>query len=211
MESFFSIDLNGQSTANAGLKVSDSPMPQIGNLATQLELRLQLFPALSARHTSEIAALLEWHRTGRDTIDQLHAKDSDALEARHMAERAALLESYQVSRERHEQRFAQDSAAMQTKQLSEIQAFLQQNMALYQDMISALAQQRLQQQAVSYLLLAVPQAVRLESYLGIPIRSCRRQTRLQKRRLKWKLLASVGGTYYSSMSVERALWSPEAL
>ena len=149
MQSFFSIDLNGQSATNGGLKDSNSPMPQIGNLATQLELRLQLFPALDARHTSENAALLEWHRTGRETIDQLHGKDSDALEARHMTERADLLESYQVSRERHEQRFAEDSTAMQTRQLSEIQAFLQQNMALYQDMISALAQQRLQQQAVS--------------------------------------------------------------
>lgn len=110
--------------------------------------RVQLFPAVEARHSSENATLLQWHKAGRDSIDQLHTEDSCALEARHIKERAALLESYKTSRERHEARFAEDSAAIQSRQLIEIQTFLQQNMSLYQDMITALAQQRQQQQQV---------------------------------------------------------------
>lgn len=149
MESFISIDLNAQSATNKSSATCSTPAPEIGNLSTQLELRLQLFPATDARHISESTALLEWHKTGRDTIDLLFGQDSDALEARHFHERAALIEGYKVSRERHEQRFADDSTAMQARQLGEIQTFLQQNMVLYQDMIAALAQQRLQQQAVS--------------------------------------------------------------
>ena len=148
MDPFFSIDLNAHSATSKGSRVLSAPLPEIDTLSTQLELRLQLFPALDARHTSEHAALLEWHRTGRDSIDQLFAQDSVAQEARHIRERADMLESYKVSRERHENHFADDSAAMQSRQLNEIQAFLQQNMGLYQDMIAALAQQRMQQQAV---------------------------------------------------------------
>ncbi len=36
-----------------------TPWPEVGLLAAQSELRLQLFPALEARHTSESAALFE--------------------------------------------------------------------------------------------------------------------------------------------------------
>lgn len=149
MESFFSIDLNAQPATSKSPRVLSGAMPEIGNLSTQLELRLQLFPALDARHTSESLALLEWHKTGRDTIDLLFTQDSDALDARHLGERTALLEAYKSSRERHELRYAEDSTSMQARQLSEIQAFLQQNMALFQDMTTALAQQRAHQQAVS--------------------------------------------------------------
>ena len=126
-----------------------APWPEVGLLAAQSELRLQLFPALEARHTSESAALFRSHKIDRESLDQRYAEDSCQMEARHVSERAALVDNYRYGREGLEQRFAADSAAMQSKQLSETQTFLQQNLDLHKDMIAAMAQQRKQQQAVS--------------------------------------------------------------
>lgn len=125
-----------------------TPWPEAALLAAQSELRLQLFPALEARHTSESAALFRSHKIERESLDQHYAEDSSQLEARHISERDVLLNSYRYGREGLEQRFAADSSDMQSRQLNELQEFLQQNLGLHKDMIAALAQQRKQHQVV---------------------------------------------------------------
>lgn len=147
-----SIDLGADAQSAKVLSNINIPAhwPELGLLAAQSDLRLQLFPALEARHTSEVAALFRTHKLDRESLDQRYGEESAQLEARHISERAALVDNYKFGREGVEQRFAADSAALQTKQLSETQAFLQQNLDLHKDMIAALAQQRRQQQAVSH-------------------------------------------------------------
>ena len=125
-----------------------TPWPEVGLLAAQSELRLQLFPALEARHTSESAALFRGHRLDRESLDRRYDEDSAEMEARHHSERAALVDNYRAGHDVLEKQFAADSADMQSKQLSETQAFLQQNLHLHRDMIAALAQQRKHQQEV---------------------------------------------------------------
>ena len=125
-----------------------TPWPEVGLLAAQSELRLQLFPALEARHTSESATLFRGHKQDRESLDRRYDEDSAEMEARHHSERAALVDNYRASRDVSEKQFAADSADMQSKQLSETQTFLQQNLDLHRDMIAALAQQRKHQQEV---------------------------------------------------------------
>ena len=69
-----------------------SPWPELGLLSAQSELRLQLFPTLEARHTTESTALLKAHKSEREALDQRYAEDSCTLEARHIAERAGELD-----------------------------------------------------------------------------------------------------------------------
>ena len=147
-----SIDLAAD---NASAKVLSSmegsapaPWPELGLLAAQSELRLQLFPALDARHTAESASLSKAHKLDREALDQRYAEDSTTLEARHNSERAALVNSYKYGREGLEQRFATETADMQARQLNEIQTFLHQNLGLHKGMIAALAQQRKKQETV---------------------------------------------------------------
>lgn len=132
-----------------------APWPELGLLAAQSELRLQLFPALDARHTAESASLSKAHKLDREALDQRYAEDSTTLEARHNAERAALVNSYKYGREGLEQRFASESADMQARQLNEIQTFLHQNLGLHKGMIAALAQQRKKQETVIVVLLSL--------------------------------------------------------
>ncbi|DBA75868.1 hypothetical protein WJX77_008075 [Trebouxia sp. C0004] len=126
-----------------------TPWPEVGLLAAQSELRLQLLPALEARHTSESAALFRGHKLDRESLDRRYDVDSAEMEARHRSERAALVENYRAGRDVLERQFAADSADMQSKHLSETQAFLQQNLDLHRDMIAALAHQRKLQQEES--------------------------------------------------------------
>ncbi|KAL0018874.1 hypothetical protein WJX79_009640 [Trebouxia sp. C0005] len=126
-----------------------TPWPEVGLLAAQSELRLQLLPALEARHTSESAALFRGHKLDRESLDRRYDEDSAEMEARHHNERAALVDTYRAGRDVLGKQFAADNADMQSKQLSETQAFLQQNLDLHRDMIAALAQQRKHQQEES--------------------------------------------------------------
>lgn len=126
-----------------------APWPELSLLAAQSELRLQQFPALEARHTTESAVLLKAHKHDREILDRRYAEDSCTLEARHISERAALVDGYKYGREGLEQRFATESAEMQTRQLNETQAFLHQNLGLHKGMIEALAQQRNKQEKVT--------------------------------------------------------------
>ena len=157
-----SIDLAAD---NASTKVLSSvegsapaPWPELGLLAAQSELRLQLFPALDARHTNESASVSKAHKVDREALDQRYAEDSTTLEARHNSERAALVNSYKYGREGLEQRFATENADMQARQLNEIQTFLHQNLGLHKGMIAALAQQRKKQETVIAALLSCTQS-----------------------------------------------------
>lgn len=157
-----SIDLAAD---NASAKVLSSvegsapaPWPELGLLAAQSELRLQLFPALDARHTNESASVSKAHKVDREALDQRYAEDSTTLEARHNSERAALVNSYKYGREGLEQRFATENADMQARQLNEIQTFLHQNLGLHKGMIAALAQQRKKQETVIAALLSCTQS-----------------------------------------------------
>ena len=144
------IDL-GANTAPAKMLPSlegPGPWPELGLLAAQSELRLQLFPALEERHITESTALSKAHKMDREALDQRYAEDSSTLEARHISERAALTDGYKYGREGLEQRFATEGSEMQARQLSETQAFLVQNLSIHKEMIVALAHQRKQQQMV---------------------------------------------------------------
>ena len=146
-----SIDLSADSTSAKMLATAanPAPCPEVSLLAAQSELRLQLYPALQARHTTETAALYRSHKLDREAMDQRYAEDSRTMEARHIAERSALNDNYRFGREGLEQRFATESCDMQARQLSETQDFLQQNLGLHKDLIAALGQQRKQLQEVS--------------------------------------------------------------
>ena len=124
------------------------PWPELGLLAAQSELRLQLFPALEARHSAENVAIQKAHKLDREALDQRYAEDSATLEARHISERTTLVDSYKYGREGLEQRFATEAAEALARQFTERQEFLQQNLGLHKEMISSLANQRKQQQTV---------------------------------------------------------------
>ena len=147
-----SIDLaadNASAKVLSNLEVSaPAPWPELGLLAAQSELRLQLFPTLETRHKDESASLFKAHKLNRASLDQRYAEDSDSLEARHMSERAALVDGYKFGREGLEKRFTTESAEMQARQADETQAFLHQNLGLHKAMIAALAQQRKKQETV---------------------------------------------------------------